>query len=256
MPIHTDKTAKIPKPQYSQFPKSLDDFSTKVDNKFLNDNLHTIEEMEYRKKGITDGFRNYQNKYYDKKEILNHDLYFTHEGKTYPRVSGSAGMNIKNVGFLGSLKLPAVNGQELESNAGASTYTGNSAGGIYACRTDASGDVTDLYDRLAMSDQNSLGNQRLASYSDSGSTTPDVIYAETGSNALDSAYTWRSVTEFGLTTALTWIAMQVDNSGGTAYPYYTAGAGITYAKSQVMGAFTTTGFGSSSPDYLMKMGHT
>lgn len=270
MPIHTERTVSIPKNQYSQFPKSLMDYSVKVNNKFLNDNLAVIEEIQHKdnKNQIPQWFRNYQKKVYQDSEILNHDNFFKSNlyGDVFkggfdsyglPKNSRYySGMTVKDVGFVGSLQVPAVNGATLLCNDAAATTGGNSAGGIFCCRTDSSdGTVGELYDQIAQAHSSNVGNYRLACYDDSSGV--NAILGETGSQSADSAYTWLSVTEFALTTAIVWVGMQVENSGGTCVPYYRSSGGVgTEALSQGYGVFATGAFGASSPDYKLKVGHS
>ena len=203
MPHHTDTLITIPKKQYSRFPKNLMEYSAKTNNKFLNDNLHIIEELEYRKKGSTIPFKEYQNKIYGKTEILNHDLYFKHEGKIYPKVSGSANMGNPFKSFR-------VIGADLSSGSNAAHRTGND--GIIMCPAFTGGTVGALYDRIAVNLFASAGNERLACYSDT-----DVLYRETGSIASANGFNWQSVTEFSLTGTAGRIALQVNNSSNDVY---------------------------------------
>ena len=257
--MHTSNSAKV-KGSYSQrFPKSLMDYSSKVDNKFLNDNLHTIEEMEYRKKGITDGFRNYQNKHYSNREILNHDLYFTHEGKTYPKVSGAQPLNIMNTGFIGSLGVAGVNGADLVTGTGGSNAGSFGANNYNAFRL-GDGTIGELYDQVALSQVASAGNVKLAVYDDTGSDAPNDLYAQESGNASAVGYTWRSLTEFDLTTAKNWACF--NNDSGGMFPYWLSGTtNVRYFDAETYAtSFTTPAPAVSVARYsdiaVMKIGHT
>lgn len=209
MPLHHDRGAKI-KNSYSQgFPKDLMEFSSKVDNKFLNDNLHTIEEMEYRQKGITDDFKNYQNKYYDDRVILNHDLYFKHENKVYARVSGAQPLNIMNTGFIGSLN-NQVNGADLFTDQTGSDQSGF-GGYVYIGWLDA-GTIGEFYDQSAVSYISGVaGNYRHGVY-DQQSSVPTNLMADSGSLTVQTGYTFEPFTEFALTVSQNYQAFQVDNN--------------------------------------------
>lgn len=212
MPKHTDNTMRV-KGVYSQgLPKNLQEYSTKINNKFLNDNLHIIEEMEYRRKGITDDFKNYQNKYYDESGILNHDLYFKHDDKIYAKISGGSYFNQNMLSFSHASVNRAVNGAELSSGADEINNGTGSSGEIQANKAISLGIIGKLYDRIALSVTNSSGNIHEGVYDDS--TGPNVLLADTGSIACpaSSSYAFQSVTEFSLTTTQIWLALEADNT--------------------------------------------
>ena len=225
MPIHTDNTVKI-KCSFSQgMPKNLKEYSDKVDNKFLNDNLHTIEEMEYRKKGITNDFKNYQHKYYDESGILNHDLYFEHDNKIYAKVSGGQGFSIKNVGFTNkyqTAEVPPVNGAEFVSNTGITGSTNFGTNVIWA-NLSSTGTLNGYYDQIAINCTNSTGNVAVGCYLDNGASSPSTLLANNSGNAANSAYTYRSVTEFQITTSSCWLTFNTDSSSFNAR-YQTSGS--------------------------------
>ena len=223
MPLHTEITTKI-KHLFSQgMPKNLMDYSVKIDNKFLNDNLHTIEEMEYRKKGITNDFKNYQHKYYDEYGILNHDLYFEHEGTIYPKLAGGS---FFSQSFLSTSSASlnrtssSTNGADLTTEA--SNASGNNiAGYIYAFHL-STGVIGHLYDRVAFRRElgTASGQLRYGSY-DSQSSVPTNKMCDTGlfNSPANSSYVLQSVTEYALTTTENWTAILGDATGTTA-PYF------------------------------------
>lgn len=204
MPIHTDETAKM-KRSYSQgLPKNIMDYSQKIDNEFLNNNLHTIEEMEYRKKGITNDFKNYQNKYYDDSGILNHDLYFNHDGKIYPKVSGASPF------IMNPSRFGAQNGITLATNA-TDDVAANTANELVASRLETLGTVGHLYDQVAVSVATASGNYHVGSY-DGSDTVPNNRDSTTGSITVTADYALKSVTEFALSTTRNWGASVTDNN--------------------------------------------
>ena len=228
MPIHTDTTAKI-KNSFSQgFPKNLMDYSSKVDNKFLNSNLAIIEEINYKNSNhwIPKAFQEYQNKIYGNTDILNHDNFFKaklHDSffkyqDDYGMPKNThymKGMSIQNVGFLGIIKTLVVGGAEIIIGDSSSHSTGLN-GFIYLNQLSTTATIGANYDQLAHNVFNSTGNMRLAAY-DSSSSIPTNLYAETSSVALDSAFTYRSVTNFSLITAQPWFGLQASVSGGDFY---------------------------------------
>ena len=257
MPIHTDNTVKI-KCSFSQgMPKNLKEYSDKVDNKFLNDNLHTIEEMEYRKKGITNDFKNYQHKYYDESGILNHDLYFEHDNKIYAKVSGGQGFSIKNVGFTNKYQtaevVPPVNGSQIET--GTSIGQGNfGMNRIELFPLPNTGVIGTLYNRIALNEAGSSGNRRIACYSGS---TPTELLGESASFAHETSYTFQSVTEFSLLATQNWVSTLADSNNN--YRYFTGASGIRKHKVFTFGAYPNpagTGYADGTESVQLKIAHS
>ena len=256
MPIHTDKIGSIPMTSYQPLPKNLKEYSNKVDNKFLNDNLHTIEEMEHRVKGSTNGFRNYQNKYYDESGILNHDLYFKHEDKIIPKVSGAQPMIMNPFRFAGK-----VNGPDLITNSGETGTWNIGAGGynILTSKLDTVGTINDYYDRVAIRINVAAGNIRLTAYTDSGGVPSARYVADTGSLGMAADYGWESLTEFQLTTTANWIAYSTNaanhtvhyQNNGTNRTKYSDGRTYTVLPNPISG-----GLNDHNYSIQMKLGHT
>ena len=250
MPIHTDNTVKI-KCSFSQgMPKNLKEYSDKVDNKFLNDNLHTIEEMEYRKKGITNDFKNYQHKYYDESGILNHDLYFEHDNKIYAKVSGGQGFSIKNVGFTNKYQTAEVihvNGAQLTTVDTVNNTNIAEVSYILASQLTTSGTVGHYYDRITMNVTGTpTGNVRMALY-DNFASSPKNLVVESSSSAAVTSANVLSITESALTTTSSWLAFQasgsfVNNTSSTAPPV----SGNRYYFSQAYGVFTNPFSGNTT----------
>ena len=257
MPIHTDTSVKI-KCSFSQgMPKNLKEYSDKVDNKFLNNNLHTIEEMEYRKKGITNDFKNYQHKYYDESGILNHDLYFEHDNKIYAKVSGCQGFSIKNVGFTNKYQtaevVPPVNGAQIET--GTSIGQGNfGMNRIELFPLPNTGVIGTLYNRIALNEAGSAGNRRIACYSGS---TPTELLGESASFAHETSYTFQSVTEFSLLATQNWVSALADTNNN--YRYFSGASGIRKHKVFTFGAYPNpagTGYTDGLESAQMKIAHS
>ena len=248
MPVHTDRTAKIKHTQYKRFPKSLFQESIKIDNKFLNDNLHTIEEMEYRKKGITNNFKNYQNKYYDESGILNHDLYFKHEGTIYPKLHGACGF------IIDPYRAVVRNGAELTSGS-TTSIPANLTAYIY-CSKLSIGIIGQYYDRVAHNVFTAAGNIRMAVYQDNGGSPsiPNTLYQQTSSAATTADFTYRLLTEFALTTSQNWTAFQTDSSTTAIYERNAANMGGY--KAQAYGVFTSNGFTVGGDEWNTKVGHS
>ena len=231
MPIHNKKNIKIPTGSYNPLPKNLMECSNKVDNKFLNNNLHTIEEMEYRKKGSTNNFKDYQNKIYSQSEILNHDLYFKNENKIYehdlffkyknkvfPKVSGASNFLVNTSFFVA----PPEDGATIEVGAGAPSDYVSYVGTVVASATDGTDVVSNYYDQVAFqigdgSGSQVLGSIRLGIYDGDTSQANNRYVTDSGSfSTTANAYVWRSLTEFQLATTTNWIAMTQGSSKQSA----------------------------------------
>ena len=270
MPLHTDKTAKIKRTQYQRFPKSLMEESIKVNNKFLNNNLAIIEEINYKdsKHWIPKAFQEYQNNIYKDKEILNHDNFFKAKlHDSFFKYQDEYGMpknthymkgnSIQNVGFLGSLTSKAL-GATLET--GDTSVYSTFASHWYA--TGVTGAVANtFYDQVALNIFNKSTSTlyRMAVYSNS-SSLPDTLYNQTASTTYPtSGYTFIPlIAEIEITQTVLWIAQQT-NGGGNAYMKTDTGTyREAYYASQAYNTFTSPWTNAGREDSLwnVKIAHT
>lgn len=270
MPQLSDDFCKIPNFSYGNLPKNFMDCASIFDNKFLNNYLCVIEELKHRdgENIIPKWFIDYQIKYFVKHDILNHDGVFSlrlHDGiggRINPHLT-----EVREVGFfpysgLTTFSNPILNraaggtpGSDLESGTGG-TLNGSGAG-LEISKTDTTGTVGHLYDRVAASMNSASGNHRLGIYSDSSG--PDVLEAETASLTVTADYAWQSVTEFDLTTATNWLAWDADNTS-CEFKYKTGySSGDIKYKTYTYGALPNpagSGYTNDSYKHLMKMGHS
>jgi len=211
MPLHTETSAKIKFNYSNRMPKSAVDLSQKVDNKFLNDNLHTIEEMEYRQKGITDNFRNYQIKQYGKSDILNHDLYFEHDGKIIPKVSGAQPM------IMNPFRFPAscTEGTELSVGGIGAHSEGNNN---YFFASKVVGASTDLcYDQIACNAFAGNGNWVMGAYTGDADAPNALMSQITAITTLPTDFSYNTLPEFTSASATFWLAVNQDTLEGQFY---------------------------------------
>jgi len=101
------------------------------------------------------------------------------------------------------------------------------------------------------------GNYRLGVYDDN--SNPNNLYAETGSLAAATGYTFKSLTEFALATTIVWTCMNYD--GGLQHKRTSVGSfpGGGSIKSAAFGAFPNPfGTPDASFDYkwVSKVGHS
>jgi len=236
MPQHFDNGVQIKRSFSQGLPKNAMEFSTKVNNKFLNDNLAIIEEMEYRDSSniIPKLFKSYQNKIYGKTEILNHDNFFHADLATGTPMGND---NFKHYPFIINsyrFPVPAVDGAEL--NFGLNGTTADSTGGnVLAIYSDnaVTATPTELYDQIAFNAR-ITSNFVLGCYDDTGSDEANNLLGATGSVSLSGgSFGYNSVTEFGMTTARFYLAYNYDN--GASGGYYKSSptiAGINQNKAQ------------------------
>ena len=217
--------------------------------------------MEYRKKGITNDFKNYQHKYYDESGILNHDLYFEHENKIYAKVSGGS------FSFFGSTfqvnpnnYVAHVNGADMVTNLGESGTTpiGGGPYTVVAAKVKTTGVVNQYYDQVAINVSVASGNLRLCAYIDNAGS-PDARYVtDTGSFAAAAGYAWNSLTEFSLTTAANWLAVS-QSAASVTYGYENQASGNTKYLAGTFGQLAdpiAAGLTNSTTVIQMKLGHS
>jgi len=267
MPLITDKTFNVKRTFSQGMPKNLSEYTTKINNEFLNNNLAIIEEIKHRdsKHWIPKWFKEYQNKIYGDSEILNKDNFFkAHLHDSFFEIRYDSYGLPKNTRYnlvLGNMNSPVsysgkVNGAEL--NTPANNTHGGGFNTLITAQKTTNGVVGQWYDRIAVNCFNSTGNVRVGCYNDSGAL-PNTLYAESGSNAADSAYTWRTVTEFQLTSVATWASFMCDNASTDIY--FTSGLALTEVEWDTgasYGAFPSpfNNDAQNSQGVEQKVGHT
>lgn len=236
MPIYTDRVAHMELSFSQRFPKNLMDYSTKLDNKFLNNNLGIIEEINHRnpKHWIPKWFQEYQNRIYGGDDILNKDnffkaklhdsfLHYQDEFGMPKNTKYYSGLTIKDVAFLGILK-QHVNGTEFVTNVGSTGHTPLGADILWASLASSGVTQNAYYDEIAASCFDSIGNVALGCYlADGAGSIPATLVASNSGNACNSAYTYRSVTEFQITTTTAWLVLNL-SSGSTEINFQNGGS--------------------------------
>jgi len=224
MPYHRDNRIEI-KRQFSQgLPKNAKEYSTKINDKFLNDNLHLIEEMHHRKPDnyIAKWFHAYQKKIYGKTEILNHDNFFKAKlpGHGCNIFQDEFGMPkgtrySPNHGNAFTSFAAAVNGAELEFDTGGTTGHANGPDNLVIEKEDSIVCIpTQLYDQMAFNFRIASGNTILGIYDTDGSDDADNLLGTTGSFSTAVNYDFHSMTEFAMTTAI-FFGASVSSASGT-----------------------------------------
>lgn len=272
MPLITDRTINVKRSFSQGMPKNLSDYAVKIDNEFLNSNLAIIEEINHRdsKHWIPKWFKEYQNNYFGKDDILNKDNFFKatlhdtwkecyDKAISFPKVSGGSIFSQSMLSFSTPLLSRFGFGLVLETATGthAGNYTINSLSGNKV--TIGTGIISTKYDRLAHRLVSAAGNINLGAYSDDGGSPSKPLNREatTGSITSTADYALKSVTEFTTATAQQWIATIHDAVQST---YYDAagGANTTYDIAQTFGAlpdpFTAATLGSTP--LQLKMEHS
>lgn len=263
MPALTESTAKVKWSYVRGMPKNfMEDCAVPVDNRFLNDNLSIVEEIAHRDPShpIPKWFREYQIKHFAKHGILKADGFFVRDrffGRMFPReIYYGAGANYHNMGIASVIGNTKVFGSVLESGAGG-TNQGN--GGFEISKVDTLGVIGHYYDQIALDIVTPSGNYRMAAYDDNAGA-PNNLYAETASLAQASGYTFKSLTEFALTTQQVYLALQSDSGGAPLFRYKTGGvSGDVRYKPFSYGAFPNpagSGFTLDTYKWVMKIGHS
>jgi len=247
MPLYSKDSAKIPH-TYQQFPKNIGEYSTKVNDKFLNNNLDRIEELWFRNKNKTfsNWFIKYQTRYF--REAISHDGFFKiitqkHRGAYAPQsmlTFSFASLNRK------------VFGATLETGGTTNHVTGQT--GYIQTSSLPAGVVGEFYDEVAQNYFAVAGNYRQCVYNEE-SGTPGTLYSETGSIAVPAGYVFQSLTEFSLNQTANHVAMQVDSS--SAEPYYNLTSGGNF-RTWTFGAFENPHTGGTNQDarFNQKVAHT
>lgn len=231
MPARTETISKVKGTFDMGLPKNLQKYTEKVNDKFLNQHLAEIEEankMNFLTKNFNVWF--YKQQSY-RNESKNHDGFFT-KLKNYVELDMKN--NVLACGFImnPSRFAGVVNGPDLEVGG---TGINDIGWAVQIWAQGVTANVTDLYDRIAVNISSAVGNERLGVYDDTGSTAPDNLLAETGSIASSNGFNLRSLTEFSIITAQTWIAIQVSSTTNDIF-YENSGTPQKF-KSQSFGAF-------------------
>lgn len=218
MPVVTDRFMKI-KTGYVKPPKNLQDVLERIDNKFLNNYEHKIEELEYKfpKNNISLQFAKYQLGRFSKFGILNHDGFFNKLRNTvlYGHKDSilGCGMILGNMN-TGAYRGSDPNGIELQTTSTETAFGGsNNAGYIFASQTPATGTIGKLYDRIAIH-TNITQSCYVACYD----STPSDRLAVTGSVSYTADdYILQSVTEFAITETSVWISAVGNSNSSNPY---------------------------------------
>ncbi len=257
MVIHEGTASKTPM-EYGPFPKNLNKYKEKIQNKFYNKHLAYLEELEYMKKqeNLIKWFKSQHISNFTQLDIGNHDGFLT-KAKNF--VNQEMNSNVLACGFLINsfiISTAGVPGADLLSQEQGTSIPVSGWNTQAWCDLLADGTVTELYDQIAISIATASGNHRLACYDDGGSGRDPVnLYSETGSLSSSADYNFTSVTEFGLDTVKNHTAYQTDN--GTENPHHTQTSSTASLDGQTYGSFPDP-YTNTNTIYAMKMkiGHT
>jgi len=262
MPLLTNDSVKVKNNYDMGMPKDLERYCEKVDDKFLNNHLATIEEFDskFPNNDLVQWFKDYQNRYFSAN--IPHDNFLKNNGMG--RTLHYQAMGIKDIGFLGISRTPKVLGTVVETAATDDDGTG--AGGTLYCNKLLSAVTLNAYfDQIApkmYNGSNTAGNNRLGCYADNGSTQPGALLVDSGSVArgANNTYTFNTVTEFQATTTTLWLAVTSDATGTNVYGVLLSAGGVNkaYEKTFTYAALPNP-FGSTTTQahkYRMKISHS
>jgi len=255
MPFHTDTRAKIPYTYKMSMPKDLLQESINADYKFINNNQHLIEEIQYRDKShfLSNWMKIYQNKIYGKYDILSRDNFYNMVKSKHRGMLPFAGMTL---GFGAGGKLL---GATLTTGDTSATVTVG-AGAVMANKNTV-GVVGSFYNQMAEDCNNSLGNLNLGLFTDNGSSVPSALYSgsQVAEYAADSAFTTKTCNgEFSLTGTTNWLAFQNSNASFSAKWNSTTGSNHldTTAYASTMPSTWANDGGNFSRAFHMSLSHT
>lgn len=260
MPLFTKLSAKIPYAFSQGFPKDLRKESLRIDNKFLNNYLSTIEEISYRfpNHPLPKWMKSYQNRYF--KANLGRDSFFGKNIDEFDLPKNTRYMFDGNT----FIQFPKPIGATLER---VNDNADNGNANFLVLTNLPTGTIGQFYDQLALKHGTvgSVGSHwRLGVYNDSGGN-PNTLNADTGSISINTdaagSYIWRSVTEFSLDTAQQYFAQNADSSTNGQYRNGdgTNHDGFRRDKTQTYGAFPSPVSGLTANDNFpsyCKIGHS
>lgn len=209
MPLFTNNFYKMPHSFSQHLPKNVRETSLVLNEKFLDNNLAKIEEILYSLPGnkIPEWIKEYQVRMFSAN--LGHDSFFKNaisfDAKTKHHLS------IKDVALVGSLKTKTKGADIILGDQSLHAQFGGNS--LYGFKTGAVAVVGTYFDRMAVDCFDSTGNLKMACYEDNAGSAGNKISGDTISAPLDSAFTWRSLTEFQVTKTTLWLASVTDGSG-------------------------------------------
>ena len=264
MPIHTHNFAKI-KATQGFLPKEVMPFSAKVDNKFLNNYLATIDEINHRKpnNAFVNWFRKYQLFHYSKHGILNHDGFFNSRlgNIGFIKTKGATFFQLPFTGTVlgfGSIVDSKVFGATLETANTGSSASDYANDHLLINKLVPTGNIGEYYDRVAATVVTQAGNINMGFYDDVAGT-PTNRLAQTGSISCPAAgYVWQSLTETAITTAQVWAAMNHDSATArfTRWAQTLGDLKFNQPQTSVALANPTPSLTNNASIFQMKIGHS
>lgn len=256
MPMFDGNVGKIKRSFSQGMPKNIMEYSDKVDDKFLNNSLSSIDEAVSKKFLGVDFKRWFYNQQKIHNSVTHHDGFFIGLKKF---IENDMKSNTLACGFLiDPFKFTShINGADLTTDQTISDQAGF-AGYVYIGKL-SNGTIGEYYNRSAVSRNGgtTTGNFRHGVY-DQQASVPTNLMADTGSITVDTGYTFKSFTEFALTSVVNYHAFQVDNNSplydrrlyGSAVNGYDTQAYGTFPNPSTYDAINYTG------NIVAKIGHS
>lgn len=221
MPKRTDSYLSV-KNLFSQgMPKNLSEYTDKVNEKFLDTHLGTVEDFSLKNPNdnLVEWFKNYQNRYFNSVLLKDSFLKIDEDGN-FGIIRNYRGMSIQNVAFLAPKSIVVT---EIETDGSTGTATNSGASQLEAgkCTVFASGG---LYNQMKIKLATAAGNTRVALYSDSASA-PSTLLSESSSLTAVVGYTTNyAITEVQVNSTTAWMAHNRDTETGMTYEYWSNGS--------------------------------
>lgn len=221
-PIHTDRTVQV-RTHDLDVPKNFMDYSSSVFKKYIDNNLHIIEEIQYRNKNhyVPEWLKQYNQKYFIKYDTFAHDGFFKNHISPDLRDDRNIGKMLEGE----FIQFGKILGTEI--NLGTDTgSTVNGDNGLLLAQKGI-GTLNAYYNQIQGVISAANGSSWNLAVYDESSSLPHSLLASTGS-IITVASTYHTITEFQADTANLWgayvynnAAMQelFDNSSSTVGKY-------------------------------------
>jgi len=241
LPFFSKKTVSM-KADHGQLPKNVRNHTIKLNEKFLDNNLHTIDEIKHRNKNnnFVKRFDNYQSRFFNIAPVSCTD---------------TASMLINSYMFAAA----ACTGiSEVNS---ATSGTGDQAENDQIIFNQMTSDVTvdNCFNQAAVKRGTGTGgNLRIGVY-DESSSAPNDLLVQTASLSMPgaSSYTFQSLDETEATTVRLWLAFMQTSTTPKILRQQTSGGSLYFRNSYTYGSLpASAGASSSGNPFVTKIGHS
>lgn len=242
LPFFGKKTVSM-KSEHGKLPKNVRNHTIKLNEKFLDNNLHTIDEIKHRNKNnnFVKRFDNYQSRFFNIAPVS---------------CTSTASEMVINPYIM----TPAACTGISEVNS-ATSGTGDQAENDQIIFNQMTSDVTvdNCFNQAAVKRGTGTGgNLRIGVY-DEDSSAPNDLLVQTASLSMPAAssYTFQSLDETEATTVRLWLAFMQSTTTPKILRQQTAGGSLYFRNSYTFGSLPPdAGASSSGNPFVTKIGHS